>query len=70
MVLGGGMRPVTEGSRSSAGAVISRLHPCQLLNIVLCTYVCSKGRGQIRKKVFLKATIKHTELFSHICQID
>ena len=53
-MVGGGMRPVTEGSLSSAGAVISRLRPCQLLNIVSCTYVCSKGRGQIRKKSVLK----------------
>ena len=52
MVVGGGMRPETEGSLSSAGAVISRLRPCQLLNIVSCTYVCCKGRGQIRKKVY------------------
>ena len=54
MVLGGGMRPVTKGSRSSAGAVISRLRPCQLLNIVLCTYGCSQGRDQIKKKATIK----------------
>ena len=46
MVLGGGMRPVTEGSLSSAGAVISRLRPCQLLNIVSCTYVCCKSEAK------------------------
>ena len=51
-MVGGGMRPETEGSLSSAGAVISRLRPCQLLNILSCTYVCSQGRGQIRKKVY------------------
>ena len=62
-MVGGGMRPVTKGSLSSAGAVISRLRPCQLLNIVSCTYVCSKGRGQIRKKVYIKATIKIEKKF-------
>ena len=62
-MVGGGMRPVTEGSLSSAGAVISRLRPCQLLKIVLCTYVCCKGRGQIRKKVYIKATNKIEKTF-------
>ena len=57
------MRPVTEGSLSSAGAVISRLRPCQLLNIVSCAYVCCKGRGQIRKKVYIKAAIKIEKKF-------
>ena len=53
-MVGGGMRPETEGSLSSAGAVISRLRPCKLLNIVLCTYGCSQGRDQIKKKATIK----------------
>ena len=55
-MVGGGMRPVTEGSLSSAGAVISRLRPCQLLNIVLCQI-------SNKKKVYQKATIKIEKSF-------
>ena len=46
------LKKYTHSFQPSSDSDCSDLRPIQLLNIVLCTYVCSKGRGHIRKKVF------------------